>query len=192
MSVSASQVQKIMRWSALARNITSVPIAFGGVGLVVMFVVIAMGGVTGQKVFVGPYIFTPGALEPWSARLYVMLMLLAGGALAMAALLQIRAVFADLARGNIFCDANVRRIRNLGWLTIAGGIGCWLIPVTNAAYFMLSGHDDIAFRDEPTLFTGLGQIVSGGLYLLLSWIMAVGLGVREDAEELQRDAELVI
>jgi hypothetical protein len=57
---------------------------------------------------------------------------------------------------------------------------------------MLTGHDDITFRNEPALSTGLGQIVNGGLYLLLSWIMAVGLGVREDADELQRDAELVI
>jgi hypothetical protein len=86
----------------------------------------------------------------------------------------------------------VRRIRNLGWLAIAIGIFYWLIPLTNAAYFMLAGHADITFRDESTLFVGIGQIVSGGLYILLSWIMAVGLGVREDAEELRRDAELVI
>jgi hypothetical protein len=192
MSVSLKQVQKIMRWSAVARNITSIPIAFGGVGLVVMLIAVAMGGIAGNPVAVGPYTFSSAALNPWSARLYVLLMLLAGGALVMAALLLIRAVFTDLARGNIFCEANVRRIRNLGWLTIAGGIGCWLIPVADAAYFLLTGHDDLTFRDESTLFTGLAQIVSGGFYLLLSWIMAVGLGVREDAEELQREAELVI
>ena len=57
---------------------------------------------------------------------------------------------------------------------------------------MLASQADIPFRDETTVFVGLGQIVSGGLYILLSWIMAVGLGVREDAEELRRDAELVI
>jgi hypothetical protein len=110
----------------------------------------------------------------------------------MAALLLVRGVFTDLARANIFCEANVRRIRSLGWLTIAGGFGCWLIPFANGAYVMLTGRDDLTFGNEPTFFAGLGQIVNGGLFVLLCWIMAVGLGVREDAEELQRDAELVI
>jgi hypothetical protein len=192
MSVSAEQVRKIMRWSAVARNITSIPIAFGGVGLVVLFFTITVGGFPGQPVAVGPYTFPPGALEPWSARLYIMAMLLVGGGLAMAALLLVRGVFTDLARANIFCEANVRRIRSLGWLTIAGGFGCWLIPFANGAYVMLTGRDDLTFGNEPTFFAGLGQIVNGGLLVLLSWIMAVGLGVREDAEELQRDAELVI
>jgi hypothetical protein len=192
MSVSASQVQKIMRGSALARHITSVLVAFGFVVLVFVCISVAMGGIAGQRVSVGPYVFSPAALQAWSARLYVILITLIGGGLAMASLLLIRAVFTDLARGNIFCDANVRRIRNLGWLTIAGGILWWLIPVADAAYFMLTGHDGITFRDQPTLFGGLGQMVTGGLYLLASWIMAVGLGVREDAEEMRRDAELVI
>jgi len=192
MSVSASQVQKIMRASVWARNITTAFITVVVLGLMFLLFRFAHGDSGGLKVFVGPYIFPEAALEPWSARLYAMLMLLISGALAMASLLLIRSVFADLARGNIFCDANVRRIRNLGWLTIAGGVVYWLIPVANAAYFMLTGHDDITYRDEPPLFSGLGQIVNGGLYLLLSWIMAVGLGVREDAEELRRDAELVI
>ena len=84
MSVSLKQVQKIMRWSALARNITSIPIAFGGVGLVVMLIAVAMGGIAGNPVAVGPYTFSSAALNPWSARLYVLLMLLAGGALVMA------------------------------------------------------------------------------------------------------------
>ena len=192
MNVSADQVRKIMRWSAVARNITSVPLAFGGVGLAAMFVIIALGGIAGQPVAVGPYTFPAAALEPWSARLYVLLMLLVEGALVMAALLLIRAVFTDLARGNIFCEANVRRIRNLGWLAIAGGIGCWSIPFADAAYFMLTGDAGVAFRFPSEFATGLGQILNGGLLILLSWIMAVGLGVREDAEELQRDAELAI
>jgi hypothetical protein len=101
-------------------------------------------------------------------------------------------VFANLAQGNIFCEANVRHIRNLGWLTIAGGILCWLIPVADAAYFTLTHNHGITFQDPSTLLTGLAQILNGALFLLASWIMAVGLGVREDAEALQHDAELVI
>ena len=192
MGVTTSRVQKIMRGSAFARNITSVLIGLWAVVLVFVSITVAMGGIAGQPVGVGPYVFPSAALEPWTARIYIIVMWLAGGGLAMAALLLIRGVFADLARGNIFCDANVRRIRNLGWLTIAGGICQWLIPIANAKYFMLTGHDYLTYRGEPPLFSGLGEIINGGLLILLSWIMAVGLGVREDAEELQRDAELVI
>jgi hypothetical protein len=192
MSVSASLVRKITRGSVWARNTTSVLFAFGLVGLIFMCVPVLMGGIAGQAVSVGPYVFTSAALEPWTARVYVLLVSLVYGALAMAALLMIRSVFANLAQGNIFCEANVRLIRNLGWLTIAGGILCWLIPVADAAYFMLTKHRGITFQDPPTVSTGLAQILNGGLYLLASWIMAVGLGVREDVEELKHDAELVI
>ncbi|HUR20657.1 MAG TPA: DUF2975 domain-containing protein [Vicinamibacterales bacterium] len=152
----------------------------------------AIGGIAGQPVTVGPYVFASAALEPGTARLYVLLVLVVGGGLALAALLMVRSVFANLAQGDIFCEANVRHIRNLGWVTIAGGILCWLIPVADAAYLMLTDHHGITFQDPSTLFTGLAQILNGGLYLLASWIMAVGLGVRKDAEELRHDAELVI
>jgi Protein of unknown function (DUF2975) len=192
MSVSASQVRKIMRASVWARNITSCLIAFALVGVTFMCVLVAMGGTPGQRIFIGSYIFSQAAIEPWSARVYVMLFAVIAGAMVIASLFLIRAVFEDLARGNIFCEANVRRIRNLGWLAIAVGICALLLPFMNATYFMLTGHAGITFRSEPPFFSGLGHIVSGGLYLLLSWIMAVGLGVREDAEELRRDAELVI
>ena len=85
MSVSASLVRRITRGSVWARNITSVLFAFGLVTLIFMCIPVAMGGIAGQSVSVGPYVFTSAALEPWTARLYVLLMLLVGGSLAMAA-----------------------------------------------------------------------------------------------------------
>jgi hypothetical protein len=192
MSVTTSQVQKIRKGGVWGRNITSCIIAFAIVGVSVICLLAAMGGVQGSTISMGPYKFPSTALEPWSARVYVLSMLAGFGAMAIASLYLIRAVFTDLALGNIFCESNVRRIRNLGWLAIAIGIYYWLIPLTYAAYAMLAGPLGFTSRDEPTFYVGIGQIVSGGLYILLSWIMAVGLGVREDAEELRRDAELVI
>jgi|SRR5690349_8609039 len=192
MSVTTGQVQKIMRGGVWGRNITSCVIGLALVGLVVTCIFIAMGGMAGQTVHIGSYSFPRAALQPWPARIYVAATMVTFGAMAIASLYLIRGVFADLALGNIFCADNVRRIRNLGWLAIAIGVFAWLIPFTNAAFFMLAGHADVTSRAEPPLFSGLGQIVSGGLYILLSWIMAVGLGVREDADELRRDAELVI
>jgi hypothetical protein len=46
--------------------------------------------------------------------------------------------------------------------------------------------------DTVNLFDGIAPFAYGALMILLSWIMAVGLGVREDAEKLRHDAELVI
>ena len=97
MSISASLVRKVTRASVWARNITSVVFAFALVAVVASCFFVAMGGVAGQSVALGPYVFTAAALEPWSARIYVIVMFLVGGALALAlaALLLIRAVFAD-------------------------------------------------------------------------------------------------
>ena len=192
MSVTTSQLQKIRTSGVWGRNIASCLIAFAIVEMTFMCLLVAKGGVPGQVVSLGPYQFPSSALEPWSGRAYIASMMATFSALAIASLYLIRGVFSDLALGNIFCVANVRRIRSLGWVAIAIGIFYWLLPLTKAAYSLLAGQAHITFRDETTLFVGLGQIVSGGLYILLSWIMAVGLGVREDADELRRDAELVI
>src|SRR5262245_27000487 len=105
MSVSASQVRKIMRASVWARNITSGLIAFALVGVTFMGIFIAMGGVPGQKVIICSYVFTSAGLESWAARVYVIVMMAIGGAVAVTSLFLIRAVFEDLARGNIFCEA---------------------------------------------------------------------------------------
>jgi hypothetical protein len=192
MSVSASVVRKIMRGSVWARIVTDCLVGFAVVGVLFNCVLMALGGIRGQKVLLGPYVISSAALQPWSTRVYVMLMMSIIGAIWIGSLYMVRSVFADLARGNIFCEANVRRIRNLGWLTIAGGIFGLLLPAANAAYLMVAGEPHVLFENEPPFADGLGQLVNGGLYLLLSWIMAVGLGVREDAEELQREAELVV
>ena len=87
-----------MRGSVWARNITSCLVAFSLVGVTFLCILVAIGGIPGQKIFIGPYVFTQAALEPWSARVYVLLMLAIGGAMAIASLFLMRSVFNDLSR----------------------------------------------------------------------------------------------
>jgi hypothetical protein len=75
MSVTVSQVQKIKRSGVWGRNVTSCIIALAIVGMAFMCLLVAMGGVQRQTVSIGPYQFPSTALEPWSARAYVMSML---------------------------------------------------------------------------------------------------------------------
>lgn len=192
MNVTAGQVQKVMRGSVWAWRMTSVFVGMVVVGGPILLLTIVGGGFHDRTFHMDPFVFS-WALESWSARIYVMLVCLINLALMFTTLLQIRAVFADLAGGRIFCDANVLRIRRIGWLTIAGGVWSWLLPLTNPVYSMLTGHDGlITYRSTSVFSYGLLSFLSGGLTILQSWIMAVGMGVREDAEELRRDAELVI
>ena len=102
MSVTTSQVEKIMRGGVWGRNITSCVIGLALVGLIVTCVFIAMGGVAGQTVSIGRYHFPRAALEAWPARLYVAATMTTFGAMAIASLYLIRGVFSDLALGNIF------------------------------------------------------------------------------------------
>ncbi len=192
MSVSTSQMQKIMQGSVTARRVCSVLIGLWLVALTYGLFGIANGGFDWGHVTVGLYVFPNEALRSWSTRLYAMTLLLTSMGFGLGVLILLRSVFADLAHGKIFCDANVRRIRNLGWLNIAGGAVSWLMPFANAAFFTLAGHDDITYTSKWPFTAGILGFLNGGVLILLSWIMAVGLGVREDADELRRDAELVI
>jgi hypothetical protein len=146
----------------------------------------------GGKITIGHNVFPAAALQPWHVKVWVLAVFVIVAALALTFVSLLRSIFSNLARGEIFCHPNVRHIRGLGLLLIAGGILQWVVPVATAAYLVSMGHDDIAFAGSVYTFDGLGPFAQGALMILLSWIMAVGLGVREDAEELRRDAELVI
>ncbi|MBC8025983.1 MAG: DUF2975 domain-containing protein [Steroidobacteraceae bacterium] len=194
MNVATNQVEKVMRGSAYARGITTFLI----LAILPMFAVVTLSLFAGWpkppfKFSVGAYVFSHESLGSLPVKLWVLGCISLGCVLGVGILYLLRSVFANLARGEIFCAANVRIIRKLGWLLIFGGLFNWLAPLASAAFFMFVGHDGIEFRDVPMKFTAwFSPFAYGGMLILLSWIMAVGLGVREDAEELRRDAELVI
>ncbi len=192
MSVSASQVQKIMRASVWAKNIATglmiLTAPLWGIGLLV-----SAGAIHPNiSITIDRNIFPMSAFESWPLKFWAMLNLLVFAAVYLGSIYLLRCVFSNLARGEIFCAANVRHMRGLGMLMIAGGVLAWLLPVVNPAIFAMVGYDSIMYRPKLLFPGGFKQIYYGGIVILLSWIMDVGLGVREDAEDLKRDTELVI
>jgi hypothetical protein len=193
MSVTTNQVQKVMKASAYARGITTFLLVTVLAALAVALFTVITGLPNAKiKFSVSAYVFSHDSLQSLPVKIYILLFTVIVAGFALGFLYLLRSVFANLARGEIFCAANVRNIRNMGSLMIAGGILAWLTPIANATFFMFAGHDGIEFRDVSIVSGGLAPFAYGGMLILLSWIMAVGLGVREDADELRRDAELVI
>ncbi len=193
MNVTKNQVQRVMRASVWGRRISTALIGMTVASLVVvLFVLITGKPLTNFKFSISAYVFTQDSLTRLPVKVWIVSFFLIATTLGIGWLYLLRTVFANLARGEIFCEANVRHIRNMGLLIIAGGLLVWIAPLANATIFMFAGHDGIESRATPFIQDGLGSFAYGGLLIFLSWIMAVGLGVREDAEKLRHDAELVI
>lgn len=192
MSVSANQVQQVIGLSVWGRRIATFYMALMLIGCgATLLGVSGVIDIAWAKNSFDKNFFPTVALVSWPLWIWAVLMVLIEVTLALAPIYVVRSVFASLARGEIFCAANVRRFRGLGILLIAVGLSEVLLPTVNAAILELNGFDEELYRDG-SLSGLIKNCVYGGLMLLMSWIMAVGLGVREDAEGLRRDAELVI
>jgi hypothetical protein len=69
-----------------------------------------------------------------------------------------------------------------------------LVPIVSAT-LVASGFFDASAPfglDIKVSWQTLGALISAGLILLASWIMDVGLYEKDHADELRRDADLVI
>jgi hypothetical protein len=110
----------------------------------------------------------------------------------------LRRLFVSLADGEIFSSRNVGHIRHIAYLFCGMGVFKLLVLI---AYGMLVAYG-VVEDSEPTLgarepedgvlFGVFNSFVMAGILLLASWIMQVGLGVRREADELKRDADLVV
>jgi hypothetical protein len=110
----------------------------------------------------------------------------------------LRRLFDNLAGGEIFTGRNVGHFRNIAYLFCAKGFFQILVLFT---YTMLTINGTIEEttprpgRQEPedvVLFGVFSSFIMAGTLWLASWIMKVGLGVRREADELKREAELVV
>jgi hypothetical protein len=112
----------------------------------------------------------------------------------LAVLRQLHRLFGNLAAGAIFTSENVVRIRNVGRLLLLWAVLGIVIP---AAVVIARGVLDASVpMDLDRVFPSLSELflsfATAGLVLLASWIMDVGLYVKDHAEALQHDAELTI
>ena len=108
-------------------------------------------------------------------------------------------LFKQLEAGSIYTKQNVSYLRQVGWLSMASAViptvlslaslGLAQVGFIDASPFTLDGSGD-----GTTTLVGLSiaGIINASLILLASWIMDVGTEIRDDADVMRREAELVI
>ena len=112
----------------------------------------------------------------------------------LSAVYQLYRLFGNLAAGAIYTSENVRIVRYVGLLWLLAAVLGIVIP---AALLVARGFIDTTVPIDldllfPSFSDLIGNFVSAGLILLASWIMDVGLYEKDHADELKRDADLVI
>ena len=85
-------------------------------------------------------------------------------------------------------------MRSIGRLLLAGAGIHVIVPaltvlLASANIVRIPVTMQYTARLSTDVFSGLA---AAGIVMLLCWILDVGLGLREEADELRRDAELVV
>jgi cytochrome c biogenesis protein CcdA len=108
---------------------------------------------------------------------------------------QLHRLFGSLAGGAIYTRGNVQRVRYVGLLLLlSAGLNAALPALTLAlalAATLTQGQVGVQITLDDMRQT-IGSFAAGGLVLLASWIMDVGLYAKEHADELQRESDLMI
>lgn len=181
-----SKVRRIRMFGRIARVPCAAIFGFGVVGIVFMAIPATLG----------MPIQGPEATQAWTPQMKLWALPLAAtiAGVWLGSIYQFYRLFGNLAAGAIYTAENVRRVRNLGLLGLAGAVLGLLISL---AWRTLYGY---VFVDpspsQPAEWFSfsetLGSFISAGSLLLISWVMDVGLYEKDHADALQRDADLVI
>lgn len=175
-----SRIRKVRTFSRGARVVCSALFGFGLVACVGMLL----------WAVVGPKLTTP------EQKLWVCLVLGVVMGVWLAAVYQLYRLFGNLANGAIYTPENVRLVRYVGFLWLLAPVLGIAIPFASAALFSSVFVDASSpFRhlfEFPSSSELLSSCFAAALVLLASWIMDVGLYEKDQADALQRDADLVI
>jgi hypothetical protein len=183
-----SKIRKVSTFSRNARVVCAALFGFGLVGSVLVL----LFGVLGAFFFPVPSGgtgFTPEQ-KAWALPI-------AGVAFGvwLAVVYQLYLLFGNLAAGAIYTSENVRRVRHIGLLWLLGAVLGVLIPFGWSALVALGFIEPSNPPKLEVWFSwsqSLSSFVAAALILLVSWIMDVGLYEKDQADALQRDADLVI
>jgi hypothetical protein len=186
-------VRKVQLFSRFARAACGLAMVFMGLGLLWLMLGVLFG-FRGIRVSFGPYLiegadFTTPFLKAWGTLFLGVIF-----ALVFRWLGHLYALFSNLAAGSIYTKENVQRIRQValfmlymqGLIIVLGGIS-WAI--LKAGLIDESIAIPQSFGITGATFVAL---LGPGLVLLASWIMEVGRRTQDEADDLRRDAELVI
>ena len=193
--VTSAQVQRVRGYSRFARRLCSVLLVLLAISVaVVIYAVLHSPGSANVKFLVGNYTVAANHVDSLALKAWLLLVMLIGLSIAAALLALLRSLFANLAQGEIFSGPNALLIRRLAQVILVIGVLQIIVPICND---VLSANGvfapgrvsvDSGIR-LPGLFT---PFAVAGLVFLVSWIMRVGLGVSNEADDLRREAELVV
>jgi hypothetical protein len=174
----------------------AIGVIFACIGLVGFCVALFGSEAGGMGIDVGSYVLRGEALATPAARLWAMCVVLSMFGLLFIGLRLVFVLFGNLERGEIFTETNVRLLRNLAWVALTGAALQGAIPLTsrllqvwnvlNVAQPRTLGDHSLGLHLVP------GSIITALLLWLASWIMDIGRRTRVEAEQLRRDADLVI
>jgi hypothetical protein len=181
-----SKIRKVSTFGRFARVVFSALFGFGLVGGVGLFLI----GMLGALGVINPVDIGDSDLTT-QQRLWAVPIGAITVAIWLAAVYQLYRLFGNLAAGAIYTSENVRRVRHVGLLWMLSAILGILIPFAWALLVRMGVFDP---STPPTADTwnSLNGLVSGGLILLISWVMDVGLYEKDQAAALKREADLVI
>ncbi len=184
-----SEIQKIRRFSRYGRVVCSAIFGFGLVGVSFMLFLAALGLFLPKVHSATTAMATTPLLKMWMTLLASVM-----AGVALAGVYQLYRLFGNLATGAIYTPENVRRVRQLGLLSLLWAVLGIAIPFAFAVLVRL-GALDASIAESLLVIPwpeSVNSAVSAGLLLLVSWIMDVGLHAKEHADALKRDADLVI
>lgn len=182
-----TKTRKVGTFSRYARLVCSAAFGFGLVGSVVVLIIGVMSLIVpGGQVEQG---LTPQQ-KMWALPFFA----LASSAW-LAAVYQLYRLFGNLSSGAIYTAENVRRVRLVGVFWLLSAVVNLLLPIVWVALIRLGAVTPAAVPNYQTWFSwsdSLAGFASAGLVVLISWVMDIGLYEKDQAEALQRDADLVI
>jgi phosphoglycerol transferase MdoB-like AlkP superfamily enzyme len=191
-----SRIRKIRAFSRGARTLCAAVLGFSvaGCAAFVLFITLRSRLPAPTSGDGGAYDVLTSPLTPLLLKAWWLVGIAVVMAVTLAGVLQLYRLFGSLAAGEIHTPANVRRVRLIGLLYLATSLLEVVLPASLVAANSLFGSG-VQF-DFQRLFPSFGEMLDGfvaaGLILLVSWIMDVGLYEKQHADDLRRDADLVI
>jgi MFS family permease len=183
-----SKIRKVSTFSRIARVVCAALFGFGLVGSVLVL----LFGVLGAIFFPVP---SGGIGFTLAQKIWMLPVACAAFGVGLAIVYQLYLLFGSLAAGAIYTFENVRRVRHVGLLSLLWAVLGVLIPVAWSALVALgfiAPSSPSKFEAWFSWSQSLSSFLAAALILLVSWIMDVGLYEKDQADALQRDADLVI
>lgn len=192
-------VRKIQKFSRYARGFCIFFFITLGLVFVLGASTVLFGkGMAGAKINFGPYAITSDHFVTPATKAWGMIVLVAIFAILFTGLFHLHRLFRNFIAGRIYTQDNVKHIWQLGTLSIEMALLQLVMPIISTALLSSGVIDPSLVTPAPkgtAYLFGSGVLpgfVTGGIILLASWIMDLGRHTRDEADELRRDAELIV